>query len=296
MRKPILLIFTNALLLIGLFVLLAQSLFLVKRLAQASEVRGQVEVARKDGHFSPLKIGETVAVGDVVQTGTDGLAEFVWADKTRWRVMPNSRLTIQKASVSTREKAENSQFRLDAGKVFLRMVKPLAPKSSFEVETPSATASARGTVFSVEVAGMQTKVCVYEGLVNVSGSDLTQVKSISPGQQAIADDAKIAVVPTDNAAFQTQPTLLKPTLEVGLQNMGSKIWIIGAAEAGDRVSINGKNTLILGNGTFRSLKTPVEGYNEWKIAATDKHGAQSDACRAADYKSQSQIATPRACR
>lgn len=296
MRKPVLLIFTNALILIVIFVLLAQSLFLVQRIAQAGEVKGKVEVARRGGDFSPLKSGQTVIVGDEVRTGQDGIAEFTWADKTRWRVMPNSRLTIKKAIVNSVKKAEISQFRLDAGKVFIRIVKSFAPGSSFEVETPTAVAAVRGTVFSVEVAGNQTKVGVYKGAVKVSDGAKNQSKTITPGQEALAGEAKIALGATDNAAFQSQPTLLKPSLEAQIKTRGDLIFLWGETETGDKVSINGQNAKVLNNGTFRKSLKLVAGYNEWKIASTDKHNAQNSACRAVNYDAKTRSVTETACR
>ena len=295
MRKPVLLIFVNAMILIVVFVLLAQSLFIVQRVAQVGQAQGRVEVQRGGaGEFKALASTEMVAVGDVVRTGKDGSAEFTWADKTRWKVAPNTRLTITKASANSTKKAEISLFRLDAGKVFVRIVKSLTPDSKFEIETPTAVAAVRGTVFSVEVENGKTRVETFAGHVKVTSAGREAM--VDPGQEGIAGAGKIQKEGASGAPFRSQPDLIRPELKVRAKSLGGGAIVQGATEAGNSLTIDGQKVQVLGNGSFVRRAKLQPGHNQWTAQATDKHGAQSSECVALEYDAQSEKASEGVCK
>ena len=282
MRKPVLLIFVNAMILIVVFVLLAQSLFIVQRVAQAGDVKGRVEVQRGGtGQFAALAPTGIVAVGDVVRTGNDGSAEFTWADKTRWRLAPNTRLTIARASANSAKKSEISLFKLDAGKVFVRVVKSLTPDSKFEVETPTAVAAVRGTVFSVEVKAGQTCVETFAGHVKVSSQGREAM--VDPGREGVVGAGPINLENASGAAFLSQPDLIRPELEVRARPLGEVAIVQGATEVGNSLTIDGKPARVLGTGSFVRRTNLKPGHNQWTVVATDKHDAQSSECVALEY-------------
>ena len=294
MRKPVLLIFANASILIVLFCLMAQSLFIVSRLASAKAVSGQVELRRNGGGaFQPVTLGETVKTGDEIQTGANGRAEFAWADGTRWKLEPNTRLSITRAASNSWRKTEQTQFRLDAGKVFVRVVKTLAPGSSFQIETPSAVAAVRGTVWSIEVAGDQTRVGVYKGFVEVTGAK--GAETVRPGKEAVAGGGAVSLESArDNAAFEANPDLLRPALDVDVRPAKGGAILTGQTEAGDALTLGSECVHVLSNGAF-VRRVPLQvGHNEWKLSATDKHAATSTACRALEYDGKT--ATASVCR
>ena len=83
---------------IVVFALLAQSLFIVQRVAQTRNVVGQVTVQRGGaGEMIALVEGTPVQNGDVVRAGAKSSAEFNWQDGTRWKLLANSHLVIQKS-------------------------------------------------------------------------------------------------------------------------------------------------------------------------------------------------------
>ncbi len=295
MRKPALIIFANASILIVLFCLMAQSLFIVSRLASAKAVSGRVELRRGgQGAFSPVTLGETVKTGDELQTGSDGRAEFAWADGTRWKLEPSTHLSITRAASNSWRKTEQTQFKLDAGKVFVRVVKTLAPGSSFQIETPSAVAAVRGTVWSIEVNGGQTRVGVYKGFVEVSGAGGAQ--TVRPGKEAVTGNGgSVALESAHNAAaFAANPDLLRPTLDVDVRTVQKSAILSGQTEAGDALCLGNECVRVLSNGAFVRRVPLQTGHNEWRLTATDKHAATATACRAVEFDGQT--ATPGACR
>lgn len=278
MRKPVLLIFTNACILIVVFVLLAQSLFVVQRVALARQVSGLVEVQRGGaGDFKPLRAGQGIKNGDIVRTGPSGHAEFAWQNGTRWKLSPSSLLALEQAQFNPAKKREISRFRLESGQMLMRVVSSAASTSRFEIETPGALATARGTVFSVAVEKGATLVRVFQGRVEVSEPGGAQKSSISRGQKVRATALEFKTgADTDASEFLAAPTFLQPELRVKARLVAPGAAILsGQTEAGDQVTIDGKSVPVLGTGAF--LKRVSIGANNqaWKVESTDPYGAKT---------------------
>jgi len=281
MRRPVLLIFVNAMILIVVFALLAQSLVIVQRLAKADKVSGLVEVSRSDkGEWKPLDTDSLIKTGDRVRSGNDGTAEFRWADGTRWKIMPATEIKVGKSTYNMVQKADQSQLQLTTGKVFIRIIKALQPTSKFEVETPTAVAAARGTVFSVEVKNGKTSVAVLKGEVQVSsvGAGDIAKDTLLPGKAAVstyAGDLHQQNAASELAAFANQTSIVQPDLSAQAKPIsGNRILVSGTTEAGNRVTINGKKVRVLGNGQFL-YRALAETTSIFKIISTDKHGVRA---------------------
>lgn len=77
------------------------------------------------------------------------------------------------------------QLSLLSGKVLNRVVRLLKPGDTFEVKTPSSTASVRGTVFTVETQSeASSQIVVTEGVVRVSMAET--FVDVHPGNQVTA--------------------------------------------------------------------------------------------------------------
>ena len=282
MRHPVLLIFINAMILIVVFCLMTQSLVVIQRLAQAEKISGRVEVQRGGkGNWQALWQNDMIKTGDIVRSQAASTAEFKWADGTRWKIMPETQITVEKSTHNTVQRADQSQLKLSSGKVFIRIVKALSPASRFEVETPTAVAAVRGTIFSVEYQNGQSEVAVFKGRVAVKSAG--EETLIEPGKAAISKapgDLSQASDAAADAQFQTEKTIVLPELSAQLETLPEgKIFVTGQTETGDALSINGQNARVLGNGAFRFRMK-----NNWKkasprgditIIATDKHGARA---------------------
>ena len=275
MRRPFFLIFVNLSILLVLLAMLTQSLFVVQRVAVTEDLRGHVDVQRGGrGAFAPLSKDGLIKTNDVVRSAQDGAAEFRWPDGTRMAITPGTQLTIKKVSFNAAARADNSEFKIADGKIFVRITKGLAPDSKFEVETPTAVASVRGTIFSVEVEDEKTQVAVYKGEVKVS-SGAEKPRAIAPGEIAIS--ARDGVLETradasQNAVFEAQKNIVTPELEArAVATRDSKTHlVIGQSEVGDTVTVDGKEARVLANGAFR---LPLPAKNSYVVKTIDKHGA-----------------------
>jgi hypothetical protein len=281
MRRPVLLIFINAMILIVVFALLTQSLVIIQRIAKADKVTGLVEVRRSGkGEWKTLSSGGLIKTGDVVRSGKDGLAEFKWADGTRWKIMPATEIKVKKSIYNVVKKSDQSQLELSTGKVFIRIIKALGPSSKFEVETPTAVAAVRGTIFSVEVTNGKTEVAVLKGKVWLSSDSKSAHESdeIVPGKVGISSAAGSLDQDTDAAAlaaFAKQTSIVLPQLNAEIKPLQEgRVLISGSTEAGNAVLINEKKVRVLGNGKFL-FRAPIGKAKTYNVIAIDKHGARA---------------------
>lgn len=281
MRRGTYLIFINAMILIVVFCLLAQSLVIIQRLASAEKIQGTVEVSRGgNGKYIALAQGSAIKTGDVVRTGSDGQAEFKWVDGTRWKVMPNTLITVKKSVTNIARHADYSELGLTSGKVFIRIMKALTAASRFEVETPTAVAAVRGTIFSVEVKDGQTQVAVFKGQVQVRSGETEAQKLIEPGQAAVS--ARRGALQTVSSAgadaeFARQSSIVLPELvSVDVKSTESgKLRVSGYTEAGDHVTVNGVKARVRGDGRFDKSFSPKPGEKTVTVVTTDRHGVSN---------------------
>ena len=283
MRRPVLLIFINAMILIVVFMLMTQSLVIIQRIARTVNLTGRVEVQRSGkGEFKALAQGDMIKTRDVIRSGAASTAEFKWADGTRWKLMPDSEITVKKSTHNSVKRADQSQLKLSAGKVFVRIIKALQPASQFEVETPTAVAAVRGTIFSVEYKNGKSEIAVFKGHVAVrsnapgNGPKMGE-ELIEPGRAAVSGAPGQLHQQDDKAAaaeFAREKSIVLPELTARLETTpnGAR-WVQGQTESGDQVLINGKPARVLGNGAFRFRLKANTRNEEIVVVAIDKHGA-----------------------
>ena len=110
---------------------------------------GKVEIQRGNS-WAPLNKGDVVYGGAVISTGFKSSAELN-IQGSKVQLGPLTRITIEKL-VSTSTKNESSIY-LDSGKIDATVNKADGKRTGFKVSTPVATASVRGTSFSINAAG-----------------------------------------------------------------------------------------------------------------------------------------------
>lgn len=286
MRRSAYLIFINAMILIVVMALMTQSLFIVKRLAKVEKLEGRVLIQHKGASATTLAKNDFITVADSITTGSNGKLELKWADGTRVDLEPNTEFSINAATHNMLRKADDSQFGLKRGTIFVRIIKPLTANSKFEVETPTAVTAVRGTVFMVKVEKGQTEVAVHKGSVRVRSSQTGQTNEnfISPGQVAFSQQlgqVRVDESKHEDAAVESEfakhPNIIKPQLTAHVRKMSdeNRAIIQGQAEPGDFVTVNGQTVRVLGNGAFLFRVSIKKGLNRFVITCLDRHGASS---------------------
>jgi len=120
--------------------------------------------------FLILKAKQTIDIGDMILTDTDGSALIQFADGSTLLVQSNSQVTFNTLSSHGSSGMVDTRFRLQQGRIETS-VKPMRNSNSrYEITTPAAVAAVRGTQFRVAYTEEQQVMSseVVKGSVNVS--------------------------------------------------------------------------------------------------------------------------------
>ncbi|MCJ7522043.1 MAG: FecR domain-containing protein [Dehalococcoidia bacterium] len=133
-----------------------------------SVLGGEVEVSGPGSDTWRLAAdGAIVEAGFRVKTAADSYAVLTFFEGSTVKLEPNTDIEIQRVE-STDSGGTVIALRQWVGKTWSRVVKMVDPGSSYEIETPSAIALVRGTLFETEVGrDASTTVRTTEGLVSV---------------------------------------------------------------------------------------------------------------------------------
>jgi len=127
------------------------------------ELTGEVELKRVGSSaFVPASAGDTVSSNTVVSTGFRSTAIIVIGSSVI-TVRPLTRLTL--AEIQSMENAENVNVNLQSGRVRVEVKPPAGTKTKLIVQSPSATASVRGTTFEMDTRNLNG----IEGKILLSG-------------------------------------------------------------------------------------------------------------------------------
>lgn len=147
--------------------------------AQAAHVSGKVMWA-SDEHvpLQPLGEGSRLSAPALIQTGSDGQCSLTLSDGSRVLIRPDSLVRLQQIEQTGLVRGLILRVRVERGSVE-NVVKPRKAGGHFDVGTPSAVATVRGTDFrvSADAQGMRTEV--LGGAVQVSNAKGS--KALAPG-------------------------------------------------------------------------------------------------------------------
>jgi len=115
--------------------------------------------------------GMALEIGTRIKTAGDSHALLTFFDGSTLKLEPSTDIEIQELAYND-EKAITVVLKQWAGKTWNRVVKMADAGSRYEIETPSACAIVRGTLFATEVnEDGSTTVTTTEGLVSVVGQE-----------------------------------------------------------------------------------------------------------------------------
>ena len=127
------------------------------------ELTGEVELKRVgSSSFVPASAGDAVSSNTVISTGFRSTA-IVAIGSSVITVRPLTRLTL--AEIQSSENAENVNVNLQSGRVRVEVKPPAGTRTNLSVQSPSATASVRGTTFEMDTRNLKG----IEGKILLSG-------------------------------------------------------------------------------------------------------------------------------
>jgi len=159
--------------------------------AKVVRIKGDARFATAANVWQPLKVGDTLKSGVIIQTAKDSRVDLVLGDKTaeaptvqKWgesisyspeveqdfvRIGENSVMAIDKLLVADTgaDKVKETQLDLRAGRIF-GTVKKLSAASKYEVKIPNGVAGIRGTVYDISADGV---LSVLKGSVVIAYQD-----------------------------------------------------------------------------------------------------------------------------
>jgi len=141
------------------------------------ELHGDVEIRPAGAAaFIPAAVGSIVARDTVVSTGFRSTA-IIQVGNSTLTVRPLTRLLL--TDIQAAAGSETVGANLQAGRVRIDVNPPAGATAAFSVQSPSATASVRGTSFEFNTRS----VSVLEGSVSFSGTSGSPV-AIRPGGES----------------------------------------------------------------------------------------------------------------
>jgi len=132
-----------------------------------TKIEGRVDVLRVGTTIAvPLNVGESVSIGDILRTKSDGKAEITFIDNSVMSVGPKSRLGIDEYLYKPDDGERKASLKLYRGKTGFKIPRPVYPGegSKFEMKTRTAVAGVRGTEGILFTDGIE-RVYVKEGAV-----------------------------------------------------------------------------------------------------------------------------------
>nr|MBC8551432.1 FecR domain-containing protein [Candidatus Brocadiales bacterium] len=169
-----------------------------ERLAVVSEYEGDVKVEHESIKKTVTRIGNRIRNSavyeeDSVMTMHDSTADLVFNDNTSLEIDEDTSLTISSREMSGEEKAEGGFIRQVSGgqsgivrNIHVKAGKFLAnitPSKSVltEFETPTGTASVRGTAFTLAYIAGVTSIDLTQGLIDFADAGNDVSFSVEPG-------------------------------------------------------------------------------------------------------------------
>jgi hypothetical protein len=178
-----------------------------QRVGVIQEMTGEVELKPAGTSvFVPAVTGSEVAQDTIVSTGFKGTA-IITVGSSTIAVRPLTRLSLSEIQLSSGN--ENLNLNLQAGRVRVDVKPPEGTKTNFTVQSPSATASVRGTIFEFDTLNLK----VLEGTVAFHGKGGKIQMPVPAGTQTTLSREGKAVDPVDvtKAAVQPAPPAGKNT-------------------------------------------------------------------------------------
>ncbi|KMN30143.1 hypothetical protein VI26_21380 [Chromobacterium sp. LK1] len=138
--------------------------------ATLEEVSGDARAVNGAGKPLNLAVGQKYPKGTHFKTGNDAMIKLRFVDGSSLLINANSDLTLQTQVYYPSTGAIKSQIKLDNGSTGNSVIPNILMPSRYEIRTPSAVTTVRGTEFRVNASEQEdTSAEVLKGVVEVKG-------------------------------------------------------------------------------------------------------------------------------
>lgn len=188
---------------------------------------GEVQVSHAGGPFAPAADGAVLGPGDVIRTAADARAVLTYFEGSTVAIEPSSELAIQEAGASP-DGSTVVVMTQNLGRTWHVVTKLITGGSRYEVRTPAATASVRGTAFEVGVVR------------DASGANRTDIVT--------TEGAVAAAAPATAADPQPEPVLVPAGFQTTTRSTERKPAppaLVPAPERSVTVTVGSSNSLVV---------------------------------------------------
>jgi hypothetical protein len=134
--------------------------------AKVVQIRGKAQrLGTTDSEPQPLSTGDSLAMGEGVETGPDSGLTLEFVDQSKAILAENTRVTLLALHRGRMGKQADTLLQLEQGNIESRVNKQSGFQARYEVVTPALQLAVRGTVFMVTVDKQtgKTRSMVLEG-------------------------------------------------------------------------------------------------------------------------------------
>lgn len=202
--------------------------------AVLAEVSGPVNVHKAGGAAAvPAAAQTALDAGDTVTTGSGGRAVIAFLDASKMKIQENSSFAVAGHS------AKQVSVKIDVGTLQFWITKQ-AHRRRYQLRTPTAVASVRGTIGEIEVAqNGETNFNLFEGSLGISDSKGNEVRleanqTVKSDDQTGLQDAKVESLPA-NKQPEPEPDVKLPPSSTDGQTTDASTDSEGTVEASDPV-------------------------------------------------------------
>ncbi len=141
-----------------------------------ARVNGTPSVVR-DGKTTPLRRGDTVHIGDRLETNATAKIKLLLADDSVLAIGPDTQIVLDELTLSGA--GRKARLRVLAGRFKIAIAAWLSGPSDYTVHTPTAVAGVRGTILWGDT--QLDAICALEGHVEVRAVSTGTVAEIDAG-------------------------------------------------------------------------------------------------------------------
>lgn len=182
-------------------------------IGRVEKVSGSATVLR-NGVAVELRLGDSVAKGDVVQTGADSSLTIKLADGTVFSLSSSARMVLNDMVYAADSQANSALFTLVQGVIGF-VAGRVAKSGDLKVDTPIATMAIRGTAVQAEIAALSgaTKFSLLTEPDGTVGSFILLDKNDPSRVLASLSDARVATLLTPVAGSDLRVTQITKTAD-----------------------------------------------------------------------------------
>ena len=129
------------------------------------------------GSIASLKVGDSVQVGDVIETDADSKVKILLVDDSVLDIGAQSRVALDALSMEPSRRVARIDVTL--GRFKLAVAKFFGGASDYEIRTPTAVAGVRGTVLWGDT--VLDAICALDGTIEVRTIQATTSRQLGAG-------------------------------------------------------------------------------------------------------------------